>query len=195
MTVLIGGPPGGGKTTLGQAIAVEVGGHSLTIDDIRTALLGTTTPQTHPEIHVVGQPDPWDYFTNTSPKEMVKHAIDQHTTIWPGVVRVIRRRSHEETALVVDGWHLMPDLVAAAELQDLVAVWLDVSHEVLEERERAVWNFYAKSEDPKRMFTNFLGRSILWNDMMRAQARATGYRVIHQDGTKAPHDLVNEVLG
>ena len=41
--ILIGGPPGAGKTTLGRAVAARLGVVSLTIDDLFLAAKAITT--------------------------------------------------------------------------------------------------------------------------------------------------------
>lgn len=194
IALLIGGPPGGGKTTLSLALAGRIGAQSLTIDDIRTALLAMTTPESHPELHVIGLPDPWTYFTETKPAEMIEHAIAQHASLWPGLARVMEKREATGATLVVDGWHLMPSLVARSGLKGVAPIWLDVAAEVLERRERAVWDFYAKSGDPEQMLANFLSRSITWNDLMRDEAIGFGFRTISQDGSRSVDDLVADVL-
>jgi len=191
---LIGGAPGGGKTTLAEHLSRRLGVPTLTIDDLRTAILGVTSAETHPELHRVGMPNHIGYFTDTDPDQMVEDALAQHRAMWPAVLRVIRKRSQSGTGFVLDGWHLLPSEVAGIGDEKIVPVWLDVDANVLEERERAIWAFYATSHDPERMFANFLARSVRWNDMMCEQATDLGLRVITQDGTKTPTDLCNEIL-
>ncbi|MCA9946780.1 MAG: zeta toxin family protein, partial [Anaerolineales bacterium] len=62
--ILIGGAPGAGKTTLGSALAVKLGVNSLTIDDLVTAVIAVTTPETHPGIHALRKGPHTEYFTN-----------------------------------------------------------------------------------------------------------------------------------
>ena len=194
MSYLIGGPPGAGKTTLGMRLARDLERSSLTIDDIRTGLLAMTTPDTHGDLHLIGMPDAWTYFTETDPETMIDHAFAQHTSLWPAVERVLRKRHFNQQPIVMDGWHLIPHLVSESELDSLRPFWIDIDHGVLEQRERNVWDFYAKSNDPERMFSNFMYRSTTWNDRMAAAARALGLPVLEQDGTRSVEDLVNEVL-
>ncbi len=194
MSYLIGGPPGGGKTTLGLFLGRELGVPSLTIDDIRTGLLAVTTPASHPDLHLIGMPDATTYFTETEPTVMMEHAVAQHTALWPAVERVLRKRQNNDQPLVMDGWHLIPGLVATSELDSLRPFWIDVDNEVLEQRERNVWDFYAKSRDPERMFSNFMYRSTTWNDRMAAEARALGLPVLRQDGSRSVEQLAAEVL-
>lgn len=192
---LIGGPPGAGKTTLGIALASRLERSSVTIDDIRTSLLGITDPSAYPELHVIGLPDPVTYFTGTDPETMVEHAIAQHRTLWPAVEAVLRKKVNHGIPAVYDGWHLMPDLVAGAALDGACAVWIDIDDEVLRARELQVWDFYQRSHDPELMLERFLARSMLWNARMRESAAKFGFHLIRQDGTRSVPDLVDEVLG
>lgn len=193
-TFLVGGPPGAGKTTLARHLASDLAIPTITIDDIRTALLALTTPQSHPELHVVGLPDPWTYFTETRPEQQLEDGVTQNEALWPAVEKVIRKHARAGRSLVIDGWHLIPEIVQASNLDSVEAVWLDIDHDILRDREREVWDFYARSNDPDRMFDNFLARSTGWNDLMRDQATSAGYRVIQQDGSKTPESLAQEVL-
>ncbi|MEN8238543.1 MAG: AAA family ATPase [Actinomycetota bacterium] len=191
---LVGGAPGAGKTTLGRELGRSLDFASITIDDIRTAMLGVTSPATHPDLHRVGLPDAVEYFTQRTPDELITDAIDQHTALWPGVERVIRRRMRSGPGIVIDGWHLLPAQVARLDMGSITPAWLDVDSAVLESRERAVWDFYARSHDPDRMFSNFLERSVRWNDYIRNEALSHGQLVIHQDGSRSPEDLRDEIL-
>lgn len=191
---LIGGPPGGGKTTLAWAVAGALGVPSLTIDDIRTSLLGVTTPDSHPDLHVIGLPDPWSYFTQTDPPTQLEHAIAQQQAMWPAIEKLIRKRLATDAPIVIDGWHLMPDLLHESDLGDVECVFLDVDRDVLIDREMGVWDFYAASDRPDVMFANFVGRSLLWNEEIARTARSHGYRVLHQDGSKSVAVLADEAL-
>lgn len=191
---LIGGPPGGGKTTLARYLGRHLDLPVLTIDDLRTAILGVTSRETHPDLHRVGMPHHIEYFTNTEPDQMIVDALAQHRALWPAILKVIRKLSQSGSGYVIDGWHLLPDEVSGLTDGNVLAVWLDVGTSVLEERERAIWTFYAQSPDPERMFANFLERSVRWNDRVCKQASDLGLRVIPQDGSKSPEDLCNELL-
>ena len=142
----------------------------------------------------MGMPDHIEYFTDTDPDQMIEDALAQHRAMWPAILRVIRKRSQSGTGFVLDGWHLLPSEVAGISSESVVPVWLDVDANVLEERERAIWDFYARSPKPERMFDNFMGRSLRWNDMVCGQARNLGLHVISQDGSKSPDDLCDEIL-
>lgn len=140
-------------------------------------------------------PDAATYFTGTEPDTMVTHAVAQHRALWPAVERIVRKRVRNNVPAVIDGWHLMPDLIAGADFGRTRAVWIDVDAQVLREREMAVWDFYATSPDPEQMFERFLSRSLMWNDRMRSAAIEFGFHVVRQDGSRPVEDLVGEVLG
>ena len=191
---LIGGPPGGGKTTLGRHLGQRLDLPSLTIDDLRTAIRPMASEETHLDLHRVGLPNHIEYFTKTSASQMVSDALAQHVALWPAIESVIRKHARWGPGIVIDGWHLIPDMVAELDAPNIVAVWLDVDHAVLEAREVAIWDFYAASDDPERMFANFVARSVRWNDLVCDQARDLGLRVMSQDGSKSPDDLCDEIL-
>jgi 2-phosphoglycerate kinase len=167
---------------------------TLTIDDLRTAILGVTSKETRPDLHRVGMPNHIKYFTRTDPDQMIEDALAQHRAMWPAILRVIRKRSHSRHGYVIDGWHLLPTEVSRIADGNVRPVWLDVDARVLEQRERAIWDFYAPSPEPERMFAHFLERSVRWNDLVCNQARVLGLHVISQDGSKSPEDLCSEIL-
>jgi uridine kinase len=79
--ILIGGAPGTGKTTLGSALAVRLGTTSLSIDDLLTAAMAVTTPESHPGLHFKKGVPFQEYFTNSSLEQLKKtppHNMRRH---------------------------------------------------------------------------------------------------------------------
>ena len=192
--ILIGGAPGAGKTTLGSALAVKLGVNSLTIDDLVTAVIAVTTPETHPGIHALRKGPHTEYFTNSTVDELIADATLRHEATWPMVARLIQKYTYLKRGIVIDGWHIRPEWVAQLQLPNVWAGWLVIDPTVLEARERKNDEFLEGSADPERMFANCMGRSLWYNNLMKAQADALQINVLYQDGTKSVDDLCQLVL-
>ncbi len=192
--ILIGGAPGAGKTTLGSALAVKLGINSLTIDDLVTAVVAVTTPETHPGIHALRKGPHTEYFTNSSVEQLIADATLRHEATWPMVQKLIQKYTYLKRGIVIDGWHMRPEWVAQLQMKNVWAGWLVIDTAVLEARERKNDDFLEGSADPERMFANFMGRSLWYNDLIKTQAEALQMNVLYQDGTKSVEELCQLVL-
>ncbi len=191
--LLIGGPPGAGKTTLARAVAAELGWASTTGDDLAIAVRAVTDPVSHPELHPMPGGDHRAYFTEGPPERLLADAMALASTMWPVVERVVRSHLASAAPLVLDWWLLSPTQVASSGLP-VASAWLHVDPRVLDGRERSLVSFREGSVDPERMHANFMARSLWRNDLVVREATAADLPVIHQDGTRSVPDLVAEVL-
>ncbi|MEL7435995.1 MAG: hypothetical protein AAFN11_18770 [Chloroflexota bacterium] len=192
--ILIGGAPGAGKTTLGSALAVKLGVNSLTIDDLVTASVAITTPETHQGLHVMRKTHHTDYYTNSSLEQLKADATLRHEATFPMVERLIRKYVKRDAGIVIDGWHIRPQWVAELALDSVVSCWLVVEPSVLEARERKQSAFFEGSANPEKMFENFLGRSLWYNALIEEQASQLGMKILRQTGNKSVYELCEEVI-
>ena len=192
--ILIGGAPGAGQTTLGSALAVKLGINSLTIDDLVTATVAVTTPETHPGIHALRKGPHTEYFTNSSVEQLIADATLRHEATWPMVQQLIQKYTSLKRGIAIDGWHMWPEWVAQLQLPNVWAGWLVIDPSVLEARERKSDDFLQGSADPERMFANFMGRSLWYNNLIKTQAAALQMNILYQDGTKSVDELCQIVL-
>lgn len=186
---LIGGAPGAGKTTLGQALAALLKATSLTADDLFAAAKAVTTPDSHPGLHVITAGKSIEYFTTSSVGQLITDAAAQHEAAWPAIENVIRKHALWGPPVVIDGWFLRPRKVLELNLDGVISFWLVAGPGVLEQRERRNVKFFGQSTDPEQMLRNFLGRSLWFNELIREQAAALGLPILHQDG----HATVDEL--
>lgn len=193
--ILIGGTPGAGKTTLGSALATRLGVTSLTIDDLVTAVIAVTTPETHPGLHVMRKGPHYEYYTNSSVDELTTDATARHEATWPMVKQLIRKYVNLGRGIVIDGWHLRPSWVDQLALENVWSGWLVIDPEVLERRERQNEGWLKGSSDPEKMFNNFMGRSLWYNNLIKEEASALDMNILPQDGNKSVEELCNMVLG
>ena len=191
--VLVGGPPGAGKSTLGRRLAQRLGYGALSVDDLAAAMRSVTDAARHPGLFL--QPDGHlRYFTDSSPDQLIADALRQEEVLWPAVERVIRTRLGKGDGVVIDGWLLSPEKVHGLASDQVAAVWIHIDEEALDRRERRVESFREGSDDPERMHANFMARSLWRNRVVAEEARRLGMPVIEQPGSVAVDDLVDLAL-
>jgi 2-phosphoglycerate kinase len=192
--VLIGGPGGAGKTTLGRALARRLEYSSATGDDLARVGRLLSRPEDHPALHQ-GPQGHLAYFTNTSPEDLIDDAVELQNTMWPVFERIIRLHARNEFTVVYDWWLFSPRLVDSLGEDRVGSAWIHIDPDVLREREKMLSRgFIDGSDDPERMLANFMERSLWRNDMVATEARELGLPVLHQDGSKSPDDLVDELM-
>jgi len=191
---LIGGAPGAGKTTLGIALANRVGGKSLTIDDLVSAAIAVTTPETHPDLHAMRKIPYLEYYTYSSISQLKDDATLRHEASWPMVESIIQKYVKGETTIVIDGWHLRPNIVSKLKLKNVWSGWIVIDPKILEKRERKNVAWLQGSPDPERMLENFLARSLWYNNLIKEQASKHKMNILFQDGTTSVDELCKWVL-
>lgn len=192
--LLIGGPPGAGKTTLGRSIAAATGATSVTGDVLATAIRAVTSPESHPAFFRMVGGGHTSYFTDSSPETLINDSRVLADAMWPAVERVVRSHLAERESMVLDWWLLSPQHVASLDGLSVSSVWMWIDPGVLEERERLNSDFLEGSADPDRMFSNFMHRSLWRNDLVQAEADRLGLPVLRQNGDSSVAELVAEAL-
>lgn len=193
--VLIGGPPGAGKSTLGRATAAALGYGYLTVDDLLVAARVLTTEESHPAFHLIGRAGGHlRYFTESRADQLISDSLAVETASWPVVKQVIRMKLMTFMPTVIDWWLLRPATVAALENPQVVPVWLHIDPERLWARERHNTGFVEGSSDPHRMLANFMSRSLWRNELVAREAGELGQPVLHLSGTEQIEDLVTRVI-
>lgn len=191
--ILIGGAPGAGKSTLGFALASKLGVNSLTVDDLVTAAVAITTPETHHGLHAMRKIPHVEYFTNGNLEQFKADAMLRHEATLPMVERVIRKYLAEGSGIVMDGWHMNPKWFAELALENVKAYWLVVDEKVLHARE-AQNEYFQQSPNPDKMLANFLARSYWYNDLIKQQATELQMHILYQTGDISVEQLCQRIL-
>lgn len=192
--LLIGGPPGAGKTTLARVVAARLGFLSTTVDDLVTAVRLVTDARSQPDLHRTGGVGSLEYFTTGPPERLVRDALALEQAMWPILRHVIQRHEDDIGPIVMDWWLFDPDLVDGMSSRAIVSVWLHIDPASLDRRERSLTGFRSGSIDPARMHANFMHRSLWRNELIRERATALGLNLIHQPGERTVDDLADEAL-
>ena len=124
LIILICGPSGAGKTTLAISLANIFNiSRVVATDDIRQMMRLTLTPELMPSLHVSTY-NAWECMPKDTKKErqVIMGFRDQARTVCVGVEAIISRCMSENTSVVVDGVHLLPDLVDISAYTDSALV-------------------------------------------------------------------------
>lgn len=192
--LLIGGPPGAGKTTLARSVAARLGFLSTTVDDLVTTARLVTDPDAQPDLHRTGGIGSLEYFTAGPPERLIADAIALEQAMWPILMRLIERHGPGQAPIVMDWWLFNPDLVSGASDPVIRSVWLHIDPVALDRRERSLTEFRDGSSDPERMHENFMHRSLWRNDLIRERAMALDLPLVRQPGERSVEELTSEVL-
>lgn len=192
--ILIGGPPGAGKSTLGRAVAAKLGYASLTVDDILVAARALTTKESHPEFHQMSGGGHVSYFTEGPKEKLVSDSLAQEEAMWPVLDRIISFHVTTASPVVIDWWLLRPRDVAGLGKDQVASVWLHIDPEKLWERERQNTDWMQGSLDQNRMLDNFMHRSLWRNELVAAEAAELGLTVLRLTGREGVEVLAERVV-
>ena len=102
-----------------------------------------------------------------------------------------------EPAVIVEGFRLLPRLIAPLLCEPAHAVWLLPTPEfrdtVVRNRGGPAWSFLAKTSDPERALHNLLERDRMFTESLREEAARLDMPVIDVDGTIPEDDLAGRV--
>ncbi len=192
--LLIGGPPGAGKTTLARSVGAKLGFLTTTVDDLVTAARLATDATYQPSLHLRGGVGTLLYFTQGPPQRLIDDAVVLSEFMWPILTTMIKRHAADGAPIVMDWWLFDPDRVADITSGAIKSIWLHIDPEVLGQREWNLSAFREGSSNPEQMHTNFMQRSLWRNQLILERATALGLPVLHQPGDRSVEDLTDEAL-
>jgi len=177
--VLIGGAPLSGKTSLAHAIARQFDRPGICTDDISTAVRAITDARSHPALHFMGADGPYrDYYPAHNPERLLEDAMAFHRAAWPSIKAVVHAHARLAFPCVIEGWGILPALVATLNLPDTASLFLIPEDEVFEHRCRADSGFYEGAADEEGLIRSFSRRSVLFARMLEATALEHGFLIL-----------------
>ncbi|MEE3233865.1 MAG: hypothetical protein VX294_06830 [Candidatus Latescibacterota bacterium] len=181
--ILICGPSGAGKTTLAISLANILNiPRVVATDDIRQMMRLTLTTELMPTLHASTY-NAWECMPKDSEKELrvITGFRDQARAICVGVEAIISRCMSENTSVVVDGVHLLPDLLNITSFSDsALVIPLCIG---LNDRKEYEKRFRRRSKQaPERSmhrYLKYLDEIFLIQDHILGTYFDAGYPVLH----------------
>jgi 2-phosphoglycerate kinase len=75
--ILIGGPPMIGKTTIASRLAARLDYGTMSTDDLGQCIRDVTTPDSHPNLHLMSGIDHREYYVSRSTERLIRDAENQ----------------------------------------------------------------------------------------------------------------------
>ena len=76
--ILIGGPSMIGKTTIARRLAARLDYGTMSTDDLGQSIRAVTTPDSHPNLHLMSGIDHREYYVSRSTERLIQDAENQH---------------------------------------------------------------------------------------------------------------------
>ena len=189
--ILIGGPPLSGKTTAARAMGLRLGRQIVSTDHLGEAARALTDPATHADLHACNLTGHQDYYTAFSPEALLEQALGAHRALWPAVRAVINRHLNWAEPIIIEGWALLPDLLASMASPKLRCVWIEVPEPTLRSRLEADASFARGASDPALLITRFVERSLRMQDWLRERVSLCGLPLIELSGREPPDQVAS----
>jgi hypothetical protein len=191
----IGGGSGAGKSTIAAHLAARYGLRHYATDDAMADHGRRSTPADAPLLHRFAAMD-FDerWLTRDVPTMLASfhwYQGEGFGLIVEDLLALPRR-----PAVVVDGFRLLPDLVAPLLADPARAVWLlptpRFRRAALAGR-GSLWTIAGRTSDPHRALAKLLERDALFTDRLRADTRRLGLPAVEVDIALSEDDLAAQV--
>jgi 2-phosphoglycerate kinase len=197
----IGGGSGAGKTTVARRIAERHSLHLYSTDDRMADHVARTNPVEAPLLQAFLAMDMDERWANRSPSMMLETFHWFQGEGFDLMVEDMLALAGERRLVLVEGFRLLPRLVAPLISDAMQAVWLlptpDFRRTAFDSR-GFTWSIPRHTTDPERALANLLERDRLFTNLVAAEARRLGLRAIEVNGdldVEALSDRVARCLG
>ncbi len=112
MLYFIGGAPTAGKSTLGKKVAELLNAQCMSTDQVRSVVRAFASRDQYPELFLEEKySSPVTYYEHFTPEQVVAREYAQAKIVWKGINEVVKNEWGSNSALVIEGVSIFPDLV------------------------------------------------------------------------------------
>ena len=155
--LFIGGAPSTGKSSVAMKLGSRLDRSVISTDDLGAAVRTLVPSSISPDLHAGVSSDYIKYHAEVPVEDRIKHSLVAHRALWPAIDSVARRHRTWDRPAIVEGWALLPALVA--ESYSKSGVWLSIPPEIEMERLRSNPSFYDNADEPDLFLSSFCQRS------------------------------------
>lgn len=192
----IGGGSAGGKSTIAERLAAA---HDLTVyraDDEMSAHARELSSTEAPLLHRFLAMDMDERWVSRSPRTMLETFHWFHGEGFDRLVHDLRSRA-ATGPVVVEGFQLLPRLVAPLLADRRRAVWLLATprfrEQVLRARLRSGSHFVGRTSDPERALVNLAERDHLFTGVLRAEVDDLTLASMVIDGSRTVDEVAADI--
>lgn len=193
----IGGGSGAGKSTVARRLAARHGLHVYATDDAMADHARRCTRESCPLLHAFMAMSMDERWVTRSPTTMLESFPWFRGEGFELIVEDLLRLPRER-GVVVEGFRLLPRLVAPLLTMPARAVWLlptpGFRQAVFEHRATATSGFLARTSDSERALRNLLDRDALFTEGLREEATRLDLPAIEVDVATSEDALVRRVM-
>jgi 2-phosphoglycerate kinase len=187
----IGGGSGGGKSTIARQLAAKYGLHLYNSDAVMADHVSRSTPADAPLLHIFVAMDMDERWANRSPEVMFQTF---HWFSGEGFELIVEDllALPEEPPTVVEGFRLLPRLVAPLLSHPDQAVWLiptPVFRRAAFDSRGSTWEIPKRTSKPEQALSNLLARDQLFTDEVAREASTLQLPVIEVDGALSVDEM------
>ena len=192
--ILLGGAPLSGKSEVACLLSRRLGFDLLHTDDFGTAIRAMDHSLQVDGLDPMVGGDYKEYYLQGEVKNLMQEALTAHRALWPAVQAVILARADWGEPAIVEGWALLPEVVAEGLPANCKAVWLVVDDRVFEQRLRSQPTFYKGARDETKLIKQFAARSVAFNQYLQAQTSQYGLPTIRLCPSDLPEATADQIL-
>lgn len=185
---LIGGTSHTGKSTLANALAAQLGWIARSTDFLarHPGRPWKMPPQVVPP-HVV------EHYRSLPVPDLIADVLRHYRqNVWPQIESMVRAHATDLSSdhLILEGSAVLPERVATLSYENVAAIWLIASHELLARRIYAESQYTKKSPAEQELIDKFIQRTWAYNDLMREEVQRLGFACLVEDAKTSPEDLL-----
>src|SRR6266568_3061489 len=191
----IGGGSGAGKSTVSRQLAEKYGLRLYKCDEMQSSHTARSNPADHPLLHAFLAMTMDERWAQRTPEEMFRTFHGHQGEGFELLLEDLLDMPTDQLILV-EGFKLLPRLVAPLLSQPNQAVWLIATPQfrraALESR-GSLWSIAGRTSDPERALSNVLARDAIYTEEVFKEAAALQLNTIEINESFSVDELVTRV--